>query len=71
MDCFKNSNHEGHKVIIKKAYGGCCDCGDAEAWKKSGFCTKHTGEVVDIQIDSKEQDNFIAEMKQLFFLLFW
>lgn len=28
MDCYKNGNHEGHKVIFKKAYGGCCDCGD-------------------------------------------
>ena len=32
MECFKNGNHEGHKYIAKKAYGGCCDCGDDEAW---------------------------------------
>lgn len=46
MECFKGSNHEGHKVVIKKAYGGCCDCGDAEAWKKEGFCKRHTGEAM-------------------------
>lgn len=23
--------------------GGICDCGDREAWKSSGFCSKHPG----------------------------
>ena len=23
--------------------GGCCDCGDAEAWRPSGFCSRHPG----------------------------
>jgi hypothetical protein len=21
--------------------GGCCDCGDKDAWKEEGFCTTH------------------------------
>jgi E3 ubiquitin-protein ligase UBR3 len=25
------------------AGGGCCDCGDATAWKREGFCSKHKG----------------------------
>lgn len=29
LDCFKNGDHTGHKILYKKAYGGCCDCGDA------------------------------------------
>ena len=23
--------------------GGCCDCGDVEAWRESGFCSRHPG----------------------------
>uniref|UniRef100_A0ACD5TSD6 Uncharacterized protein n=1 Tax=Avena sativa TaxID=4498 RepID=A0ACD5TSD6_AVESA len=23
--------------------GGCCDCGDATAWKREGFCSRHKG----------------------------
>lgn len=43
MDCFKNGNHKGHKVYFRKGCGGCCDCGDPEAWKEEGFCSNHTG----------------------------
>eukprot|EP00656_Telonema_subtile_P009193 TRINITY_DN14311_c0_g2_i3.p1 TRINITY_DN14311_c0_g2~~TRINITY_DN14311_c0_g2_i3.p1 ORF type:complete len:1287 (-),score=227.62 TRINITY_DN14311_c0_g2_i3:55-3915(-) len=43
-DCFKNSVHEGHEYFFHKTgAGGCCDCGDAEAWNPSGFCCLHTG----------------------------
>jgi len=41
-ECFSNSNHEGHDVSFYHASaGGCCDCGDADAWRPSGFCHKH------------------------------
>ena len=41
-DCMRNSNHEGHEVRFHRAApGGCCDCGDVEAWNPSGFCSKH------------------------------
>ena len=41
-ECFTNSNHEGHDVAFYHAQaGGCCDCGDADAWSPSGFCKKH------------------------------
>ena len=42
--CFKESScHEfGHKyVFFRTSAGGCCDCGDVQAWKSEGFCTKH------------------------------
>ena len=29
--CFRSSNHQGHEVH-RAAPGGCCDCGDPEAW---------------------------------------
>ncbi len=28
---------------IHTVSGGCCDCGDAQAWKQAGFCKKHAG----------------------------
>jgi hypothetical protein len=52
MDCYKNGDHKGHKILFKKAYGGCCDCGDPEAWKPSGFCKTHSGEAIDVDIPS-------------------
>ncbi|RHY29783.1 hypothetical protein DYB32_004862 [Aphanomyces invadans] len=42
--CFADSKHDGHDVSFQRtSAGGCCDCGDPEAWAKSGFCTKHPG----------------------------
>ena len=44
QDCFANSNHEGHEVFFHRTRaGGCCDCGDLEAWKAEGCCPKHRG----------------------------
>ena len=42
-ECFRNSNHEGHEVYFHRSAGpgGCCDCGDPEAWAESGNCCKH------------------------------
>lgn len=48
VPCFKNGNHEGHDYTIINTGNGCCDCGDATAWKPEGFCSKHKG-VVQIQ----------------------
>lgn len=43
VDCFQNGNHENHEYYIYKSdYGGCCDCGDEQAWNRDGFCRKHT-----------------------------
>lgn len=41
-NCFHNSNHDGHEVYFHRTTpGGCCDCGDAEAWKIEGCCQLH------------------------------
>jgi hypothetical protein len=43
-ECFRNSNHEGHDVAFYHAQaGGCCDCGDEDAWSPKGFCGRHGG----------------------------
>ena len=40
--CFRNSNHDGHEVYFHRTTpGGCCDCGDPEAWKSTGCCPLH------------------------------
>ncbi|GLV35573.1 Ubr1 ubiquitin ligase [Carabus blaptoides fortunei] len=42
VDCFKQSEHRNHKYKMGTSNGGgCCDCGDTEAWKRSPFCDIH------------------------------
>jgi hypothetical protein len=37
------SDHKTHDYTIHPSGGGVCDCGDPQAWRPSGFCTKHSG----------------------------
>ncbi|XP_072755009.1 E3 ubiquitin-protein ligase UBR2 [Anoplolepis gracilipes] len=42
VDCFKQSAHRNHKYKMgTSGGGGCCDCGDTEAWKNEPFCNIH------------------------------
>jgi hypothetical protein len=42
VQCFDPDQHQGHDWrMYKSDTGGCCDCGDAEAWLPSGWCMKH------------------------------
>ncbi|XP_038903784.1 E3 ubiquitin-protein ligase PRT6 isoform X2 [Benincasa hispida] len=43
VPCFQSGNHQDHDYSIIYTGGGCCDCGDATAWKREGFCSKHKG----------------------------
>lgn len=41
-DCFTHSDHTNHDVLFYHATsGGCCDCGDPDAWDPMGFCPRH------------------------------
>ncbi|RHZ54062.1 hypothetical protein Glove_431g29 [Diversispora epigaea] len=44
--CFHVTNHEGHDVTfsVNSGSGGCCDCGDPEAWKKPVNCFYHSND---------------------------
>lgn len=42
-ECFANSDHTGHDYWMFSSGGGCCDCGDVEAWRPEGFCCHHPG----------------------------
>lgn len=41
--CFRAGDHSGHDYSIIRTGGGCCDCGDGQAWRISGFCSRHGG----------------------------
>lgn len=42
VTCFKQSPHRNHKYKMSSSCGGgCCDCGDPEAWKRDHACTAH------------------------------
>ncbi|ETO36279.1 hypothetical protein RFI_00784 [Reticulomyxa filosa] len=43
VECFDHADHTGHEVTLHCANGGCCDCGDPEAWNPIGFCKFHQG----------------------------
>lgn len=41
--CFHSSDHSDHNVsfFVAQQAGGCCDCGDIEAWRKPISCPFH------------------------------
>jgi len=42
-ECFINGDHKSHNyVMYHSSAGGCCDCGDADAWLPSGNCSFHS-----------------------------
>ena len=59
--CFKKSTHRNHKYKMSTSYGGgCCDCGDPEAWKKDFCCDDHAA------VEKPEVDSLITEeMKEV------
>lgn len=47
VSCFKQSSHRHHKYKMSTSHGGgCCDCGDPEAWKKDAYCDQHKAGLV-------------------------
>jgi len=42
VHCFDPDDHVGHDFrLYSSSAGGCCDCGDPQAWRESGFCARH------------------------------
>lgn len=42
IDCFHKGAHKDHNYrMCNSDGGGCCDCGDIEAWKQNHACTDH------------------------------
>ncbi|KAL9005922.1 MAG: hypothetical protein Q9188_001336 [Gyalolechia gomerana] len=44
--CFNTSEHDAHvvSVTMSSGNGGCCDCGDPEAWKMPVICAIHAAD---------------------------
>ena len=61
--CFKASDHTDHEVYFHRAVasGGCCDCGDPEAWAVSGNCSKHSG---NLDYDADPSDTIPSTLKR-------
>lgn len=53
LNCFLNSNHEGHHIIISPHSTGNCDCGDSNYWNQKGFCCDHQVKDETIKIEPK------------------
>ena len=55
-DCFRESDLEGHEVFFHRTTpGGCCDCGNLEAWNVDGMCPRHRPEVEDAGEEEEEE----------------
>ncbi|XP_059475766.1 E3 ubiquitin-protein ligase UBR2 [Neocloeon triangulifer] len=61
--CFQKSTHKHHRYkITSSSGGGCCDCGDVEAWKSDPWCSEHKGgdEETDVQASQTQENEFSA-----------
>jgi E3 ubiquitin-protein ligase UBR2 len=62
VDCFKKSEHRNHKYKMSTSNGGgCCDCGDVEAWKKYPYCSIH---IVGTQESANKASQFPEDMRE-------
>lgn len=56
--CFKKSTHRLHKYKMSTSGGGgCCDCGDQEAWKRDPSCEDHILPATTTPEESLIEDN--------------
>ncbi|XP_066593276.1 E3 ubiquitin-protein ligase UBR2 [Prorops nasuta] len=68
VECFKQSAHRNHKYKMGTSNGGgCCDCGDPEAWKKEPSCTVHLAGTQAKESDEKKLPVDVAERARVTF----
>jgi hypothetical protein len=64
--CFRNSDHEGHEVYFHRTSpGGCCDCGDLEAWRADGCCSLHRPRQTKVDESIGEDGNLCGNASEL------
>lgn len=64
-DCFRRSDHQGHEVYFHRTTpGGCCDCGDIEAWKIDGCCDVHRPDTTQVVPPSADDPMEAVKMAQ-------
>jgi hypothetical protein len=60
--CFRRSDHRGHDVFFHATSpGGCCDCGDPEAWADAGCCDLHKQKTKTSQETSEDSSPTIPD----------
>lgn len=68
VDCFKKSVHKNHKYKMGTSNGGgCCDCGDVEAWKQDPYCDIHAEGLQKRQTSSNSLPEDVAERARIAF----
>ncbi|KAM3966089.1 LOW QUALITY PROTEIN: ubr1 ubiquitin ligase [Aphomia sociella] len=64
VECFKVSPHRHHKYKMgQSGGGGCCDCGDTEAWKRDPFCERHAARSDEEQEETNISPEVVERMK--------
>ncbi|XP_026318050.1 E3 ubiquitin-protein ligase UBR1 [Hyposmocoma kahamanoa] len=64
VECFKVSAHRHHKYKMgQSGGGGCCDCGDTEAWKRDPFCELHAAPQDQEQAQANVSPEVVYRMK--------
>ncbi|KAG0262024.1 hypothetical protein DFQ27_002579 [Actinomortierella ambigua] len=58
LRCFHGTNHEGHDTSfsVNAGGGGCCDCGDPEAWRVNLDCIYHSAAHGEPHEERQEQE---------------
>lgn len=65
--CFKATDHEGHDVAmsLNGGSGGCCDCGDIEAWRVDMKCSYHySAETIEMPEQSQVPENIEENIRR-------
>ncbi|KAI4146634.1 MAG: hypothetical protein L6R39_003389 [Caloplaca ligustica] len=62
--CFNSSEHEGHNITVNysSGNGGCCDCGDPEAWRRPVNCAIHAAESSKSASKARDHPQLPAEL---------
>ncbi|KAJ3108877.1 hypothetical protein HDU97_010149 [Phlyctochytrium planicorne] len=65
--CFHATNHEGHETSfsVSQKAGGCCDCGDLEAWRKDLKCHYHSLSAKSHSVDQHHENEKPNEAVEL------
>ncbi|KAB0798887.1 hypothetical protein PPYR_06767 [Photinus pyralis] len=73
VNCFKKSEHRFHKYKMgNSGGGGCCDCGDKEAWKKAPFCDIHiVGTQEETEVSGNLPEDIADRARIVFDAILW
>jgi E3 ubiquitin-protein ligase UBR1 len=65
--CFKHSSHQSHSTVFHYSGGGggCCDCGDEEAWIQGANCSLHSPPPLKQQQQKEEKEEKEKEIYSL------